>query len=138
MQWKALPHALRRRFQVIAFHLKMNWYINNAGAAEGPMDENAMAELARARKLASDSLVWHADLESWQTVAALAPSWWSAVLPTPAGRPVPAVEKKAGKAKAESSARRLSEPKAPTNEAAEAKESGGILKRLFGFGKKKS
>jgi hypothetical protein len=115
----------------------MNWYINNAGAAEGPMDENAMAELARGKKLASDSLVWHAGLEAWQTVAALAPAWWEKTLPTPAGRPVPAAEKKPVKAKDDASARRLSGPKAPTSEAAEAKEGGGFLKRLFSFGKKK-
>lgn len=115
----------------------MNWYINNAGAAEGPIDENAMAELARDKKLASDSLVWHAGLEAWQTVAALAPAWWSSTLPTPAGRPAPIVEKKPAKFKEDASARRLSGPKAPTSETTEEKESGGFLKRLFGFGKKK-
>ncbi|MGV3661640.1 MAG: DUF4339 domain-containing protein [Prosthecobacter sp.] len=117
----------------------MNWYINNAGAAEGPMDDHAMGELARAKKLASDSLVWHAGLEAWQTVAALSPSWWGATLPTPANRPAPAEEKKPapGKAKTEVGARRLAGPNAPTAEAATAKEGGGFLKRLFGFGKKK-
>ena len=117
--------------------LKMNWYINNAGTAEGPMDENAMAELARSKKLVSDSLVWHAGLEAWQTVAALAPAWWSATLPTPTGRPAAAVEKKPAKVKEDASARRLSGPKAPTSETTEEKDGGGFLKRLFGFGKKK-
>ncbi len=115
----------------------MNWYYNNAGAAEGPMDDQAMTELARANKLASDSLVWHAGLEAWQSVAVLSPAWWAAALPTPAGRPVPET-KAAGKAKATSAGtRRLSGPNAPTTEAAEPKESGGFFKRLFGFGKKK-
>ncbi|WP_409215578.1 DUF4339 domain-containing protein [Prosthecobacter sp.] len=108
----------------------MNWYINNAGAAEGPMDESAMAELARAKKLALDSLVWHAGLEAWQTVAQLSPAWW-------AGKPAQVAEKKPAKSKDDASARRLAGPKAPTSEAAEAKEGGGFLKRLFGFGKKK-
>ncbi len=115
----------------------MNWYYNNAGAAEGPMDDQAMTELVRANKLVSDSLVWHAGLEAWQTVAVLAPSWWSASLPTPAGRPVPVAEKKPAQEKADSSARRLSGPNAPTTETAETKAGGGFLKRLFGFGKKK-
>lgn len=122
----------------------MNWYINNAGAAEGPLDDHAMGELARAQKLASDSLVWHAGLEAWHTVAALSPPWWGAALPTPADRPAPVMEKKkpapqpvAAKAEPAVAARRLSGPNAPSAEAAAPKESGGLLKRLFGFGKKK-
>lgn len=121
----------------------MNWYINNAGAAEGPLDDQAMGELARAKKLVSDSLVWHAGLEAWHTVAALAPSWWNAALPTPANRPAPVEEKKKTASgtitpKTESAtARRLAVPNAPTTEAATPKEGGGFLKRLFGFGKKK-
>ncbi len=119
----------------------MNWYINNAGAAEGPIDDHAMGELARAHRLASDSLVWHAGLESWQTVAALAPSWWADVLPTPANRPVPVEPKKAPTARARNAdaaaSRRLSVPNAPTTAAPATPESSGFLKRLFGFGKKK-
>jgi len=115
----------------------MNWYYNNAGAAEGPMDDQAMTELVRAKKLVSDSLVWHAGLEAWQTVAVLAPSWWAAALPTPAGRPAPVAAKKPAKEMADSGARRLAGPNAPTTEAAETKSGGGFLKRLFGFGKKK-
>ncbi len=127
------------RLALASPHHRMNWYINNAGAAEGPMDDHAMGELVRAQKLASDSLVWHAGLEAWQTVAALAPSWWSAALPTPAGRPVPVEEKKPPLRKiSDSNARRLATPQAPTIEAAAAKEGGGLLKRLFGFGKKKA
>ena len=114
----------------------MNWYYNNAGAAEGPMDDQAMTELVRAKKLASDSLVWHAGLDAWQSVAVLAPAWWAASLPTPAGRPAPAV-KKPVKEKADAGVRRLAGPNAPTSETAETNEGGGFLKRLFGFGKKK-
>lgn len=115
----------------------MNWYYNNAGAAEGPMDDQAMSEMVRANKLVSDSLVWHAGLEAWQTVAVLAPAWWAASLPTPAGRPVPEVVKMPAKEKSDSGARRLAGPNAPNTEAVETKTSGGFLKRLFGFGKKK-
>jgi len=117
---------------VALWYFKMNWYYNNAGAAEGPMDDQAMTELVRVKKLMSDSLVWHAGLEAWQTVAALAPAWWAASLPTPA-----VAAKKPAKEKADSGGRRLAEPNAPNTEAAETKEGGGFLKRLFGFGKKK-
>ena len=116
----------------------MNWYYNNAGAAEGPLDDQAMTELVRAKKLVSDSLVWHAGLEAWQTVAALVPSWWTASLPTPAVRPVPVEAKKSAKEQSDSGGRHLAGPNAPTKEATETKEGGGFLKRLFGFGKKKS
>jgi hypothetical protein len=115
----------------------MNWYYNNAGAAEGPMDDQAMTELARANKLASDSLVWHAGLEAWQSVAVLSPAWWVAALPTPAGRPASAAKTPAKDKAADAGSRRLSGPNAPTMEAAETQEKGGFFKRLFGFGKKK-
>lgn len=108
----------------------MNWYINNAGAAEGPHDEAAMADMVRAKQLTSDSLVWHAGLEAWQTVAQLSPSWSG-------GKVVPVVEKKGAVEKKDSGVRRLAVPIAPTAEEAERKEGGGFLKRLFGFGKKK-
>ena len=117
--------------------IPMNWYYNNAGAAEGPLDDQAMTELVRAKKLASDSLVWHAGLEVWQTVAVLAPSWWAASLPTPAGRPAPAAAKKPAQEKGDSGVRHLAGPNAPTTEAVESKSGGGFLKRLFGFGKNK-
>lgn len=108
----------------------MNWYINNAGAAEGPKDDAAMAELVREKKLSLDSLVWHAGLDAWQTVAQISPAWLGV-------KAAPVVEKKAVAGKKDSGVRRLAEPKAPTAEAEEKKEGGGFLKRLFGFGKKK-
>ncbi|MBE2284900.1 MAG: DUF4339 domain-containing protein [Prosthecobacter sp.] len=108
----------------------MNWYINNAGAAEGPKDAAAMAELVREKKLAPDSLVWHTGLEAWQTIAELSPAWMG-------GKVAPVVEKKEVVEKKDSAVRRLAGPKAPTAEAAEKKEGGGLLRRLFGFGKKK-
>lgn len=107
----------------------MNWYINNAGAAEGPHDEAAMAGFVREKKLSMDSLVWHAGLEAWQTVAQLSPSWLG-------GKAAPVAGQKAATDKKDSGVRRLAGPKAPTAEAVEEK-SGGFLKRLFGFGKKK-
>ncbi|WP_395716219.1 DUF4339 domain-containing protein [Prosthecobacter sp.] len=107
----------------------MNWYINNAGAAEGPKDDAAMAELIRDKKLSMDSLIWHAGLEAWQTVAQLSPAWLG-------GTAKPVVEKKEAVEKKDSGVRRLAGPKVPTAEAA-GEKSGGFLKRLFGFGKKK-
>ncbi len=89
-----------------------------------------MAELVRENKLTPDSLVWHAGLDAWQTVAELSPPWMG-------GKVVPVVEKKAVVEKQDSAMRRLAGPKAPTAEDADKKEGGGFLKRLFGFGKKK-
>jgi hypothetical protein len=108
----------------------MNWYINNAGAAEGPKDAAAMAELVREKKLAPDSLVWHTGLDAWQTIAELSPPWMG-------GKVAPVIEKKAVVEKTDAAVRRLAGPNAPTAESTEKKESGGLLKRLFGFGKKK-
>lgn len=107
----------------------MNWYINNAGAAEGPKDDAVMAGLVREEKLTPDSLVWHTGLDAWQTVAQISPLWAG-------GKVEPAVEKKTVADKRDPGARRLAGPKAPTAEAAGEKP-GGLLKRLFGFGRKK-
>jgi hypothetical protein len=122
----------------------MNWYLNNAGAAEGPYDDVVMTEMARDQKIDSDSLVWHAGLESWGSIAALAPSWWGAVLPQPALEARPkkvvidqqplAVSPEPSKPAAK---RRLAAPVAPSEDAEAKQESGGLLKKLFGFGKKK-
>jgi hypothetical protein len=122
----------------------MNWYLNNAGAAEGPYDEAVMTEMARDHKVASDSLVWHAGLDAWASIAVLSPSWWGAVLPQPAPevRPkkvvidqqplVTSTEESKPAAK-----RRLAAPVAPSEDTEAKQESGGLLKKLFGFGKKK-
>ena len=129
----------------------MNWYIDNAGAAEGPHDDAAMTRLAREKHLDSESLVWHAGLESWQSVAALSPEWWGAALPAHAPEPVPAPNSRsktsekvpAGVPAADLPAepaqpkRRLTAPKAPTSDDSAKQESGGFLKKIFGFGKKK-
>lgn len=53
-------------------------------------------------------------------------------------RYAPAEEQKAAKTKLDNSNRRLSGLHAPNSESDEKKESGGLLKRLFGFGKKKN
>ena len=123
----------------------MNWYLNNAGAAEGPYDEAVMTEMARGQKVASDSLVWHPGLEAWAYVASLSPSWWGASLPQPAVEPkakqkvvisqqplVTSTEESKPAAK-----RRLAAPVAPSEDAEAKQESGGLLKKLIGFGKKK-
>lgn len=122
----------------------MNWYLNNAGAAEGPFDESVMTEMARGQKIASDSLVWHAGLEAWASVAVLSPSWWGTALPEPvveakpkkkvvmAQQPLNATEEPKPAAK-----RRLSAPVAPSEDAEAKNKGGGLLKKLFGFGRKK-
>ena len=135
----------------------MNWYLNNAGAAEGPYDDAVMTEMAQAQKIDSDSLVWHAGLDAWALVAAVSPPWWGAALPSFAPEPASAPKKKASTKPsadrdtmaatattppAESSAsapkRRLAAPVAPSEEAVAAPKSGGLLKKLFGLGKKKT
>ncbi len=118
----------------------MNWYLNNAGAAEGPYDESVMTEMARGQKIASDGLVWHAGLEAWASVAALSPSWWGAALPEPVVEAKPkkkAETSKTADAAAPAPKRRLAAPVAPSEDAEAKKEGGGLLQRLFSFGKKK-
>lgn len=108
----------------------MNWYINNAGAAEGPKDDEAMAELFRTKKLSLDSIVWHTGLDAWQPLSQLSPAWLG-------GKPVPTAAVKTEEAKKKPGARRLAGPKAPITAPAEQKPAG-LLKRLFGLGGKKS
>jgi len=119
----------------------MNWYLNNAGAAEGPYDDAVMTDMARDQKVASDSLVWHAGLEAWGSVAALSPAWWGASLPQPAleARPKKVIiDQQPLAASPEPSAkRRLAAPMAPSEDTGAKNEAGGLLKKLFGFGKKK-
>lgn len=118
----------------------MNWYLNNAGAAEGPYDESVMTEMARGQKIASDSLVWHAGLDAWASVATLSPTWWGAALPEPVAEAKPKRKTAAAKPAEESAVapkRRLAAPMAPSEDAEAKKEGGGLLQRLFGFGKKK-
>lgn len=130
----------------------MNWYIDNAGAAEGPYDDHTMTEMAQGRRIASDSLVWHAGLDAWASVAAISPAWWGAALPEPANtprsrkkvieqQPLPNSSTTTGSSVAQASTsatkRRLTAPNAPNDDGMADKESGGLLKKLFGFGKKK-
>ncbi|MEZ5385393.1 MAG: DUF4339 domain-containing protein [Prosthecobacter sp.] len=113
----------------------MKWYFNNAGAAEGPHDDNAMMTMAREKKIAADSLVWHPGLDSWQSVTALSPSWWGDQKPKPTVKTTTSSKEKT--ADSGGGARRLGGPMAPTTEASEQSSGGGLLKRLFGFGRKK-
>lgn len=120
----------------------MNWYLNNAGAAEGPLDDGAMAELVIVKKVSQDSLIWHPGLEAWHTVGTLSPSWWKPVQSQPAPvikNPLPAVVS-APTLKTDGPPRRLVGPNAPTTPdktlPSEPKGSGGLIKRLLGFGRK--
>jgi hypothetical protein len=111
----------------------MNWYLNNSGAAEGPYDDEVMTEMARGHRVASDSLVWHPGLEAWACVAALAPAWWAAALPEnmPGKKAAPAIREVPRATK-----RQLAAPVAPSEGAEAPKQGGGLLKKLFRFGKK--
>jgi len=120
----------------------MNWYLNYAGAAEGPYDDSVMTEMARGQKVASDSLVWHPGLEAWACVAALSPSWWGASLPEPVieakSKKKVVIEQQPLATSPEPAAkRRLAAPVAPSEDTGAKSEGGGLLKKLFGFGKKK-
>lgn len=135
----------------------MNWYLNNAGAAEGPYDDSVMTEMAQAQKIDSDSLVWHAGLDAWALVAAISPSWWGAALPSHESENARVSKSKKNSIVAKSPSkgelmelkstptepnasapkRRLAAPVAPSEETAAAPKSGGLLKKLFGFGKTK-
>lgn len=140
----------------------MNWYYDNEGMAEGPFDEERMTALAVEHRIDSQSMVWNPSMEEWSSVGTLAPSWWSAALPAhepvkPAslGKNQPALQKIIIPAAAEDVAvrpaptplaagessapkRRLTAPMAPTGPEPEEKNSGGVLKKIFGFGKKKA
>lgn len=133
----------------------MNWYLNNAGAAEGPYDEAVMTEMAQEQKIDSDSLVWHAGLDAWALVAAISPPWWGAALPSHGVEIAHASKSKKNSVVAKSPSkgdlvvlkstpaepnapapkRRLAAPVAPSEETAASPKSGGLLKKLFGFGK---
>jgi|GEM_PF-559754 hypothetical protein len=120
----------------------MNWYLNNAGAAEGPYDDAVMTEMARDHKIASDSLVWYAGLEAWGSVAVLSPAWWGAALPQPVVEAKPkkkvVIDQQPLATSPEPAAkRRLAAPVAPSEDIGAKSEGGGLLKKLFGFGKKK-
>lgn len=107
----------------------MNWYINNAGAAEGPKDDDTMAELFRSKKLSLESIVWHSGLDAWQPLSQISPTWLG-------GNSTPTAKAKNDDGKKRPDARRLAGPKAPTTAPAEPKPTG-LLKRLFGLAKKK-
>jgi hypothetical protein len=109
----------------------MNWFYNNAGAADGPHDEETMAARDKEPKV----LVWHSGLaEGWQEVAQLKPVWWGKAAVKGAAVRKPAVKESARELK-EDAGRRAPMPLAPTQPAG----SGGVgafLKRLLGRVKK--
>jgi hypothetical protein len=53
----------------------MHWYYDSEGTAEGPQDDEAMADLVEQGKISTETLVWQPDMERWTEVSALGPSW---------------------------------------------------------------
>lgn len=53
----------------------MHWYYDSEGTAEGPQDDEAMADLIEQGKISTETLVWQPDMERWTEVSALGPSW---------------------------------------------------------------
>ena len=108
----------------------MNWYFEKAGSSQGPITEEALATLVRAKEVMGDGLVWHVGLEDWKPVRELRPAWLQPVVvaqptATPsAAKPTPTI--KTQPAAAVVAAITAESPKKP-----------GLLTRLFGFGKGK-
>lgn len=130
----------------------MNWYFNDQGVADGPHDDKHMAELHRTGKIDAGTLVWRTEMEAWQEMAKLNPEWLQPVMIKPksaTSAPVikPVSEATKGAAlqppgASESRIKpvaptRLSAPKAPSQDKHDA-QGGGLLKKLFGIGRKKA
>jgi hypothetical protein len=69
----------------------MNWYYAAEGQRVGPVDEDAIRQLAREGRLTPDTLVWHQGMEEWKRFAELADSVLEAEEP-PALEPEPDAE----------------------------------------------
>jgi hypothetical protein len=118
----------------------MNWYYEQDGQAQGPLAEDNLRQKVERRELPPTTLVWRVDLEAWQPIKDVQPTWIpesSAVppletTPEPATRPitkdllsVKGTSPTPSRLKPSASAAKEAEP-------AEKKKGGGFLKRLFG------
>lgn len=100
----------------------MNWYYAIGGRSRGPLTEGGLRKLVCEGAIFPDTLVWHPGLEKWARLEELKPEILVHGVEEPA--PCPA-EGKTGAV--------------PLPEHAAAKGAGaGILRRIFGWGRKKS
>jgi hypothetical protein len=120
----------------------MNWYFEDNGVAQGPHLESELEAQVRVQKLSADSLIWHAGLAEWQPVQKLRPLWLVALKPAIAAESIKELTESAPPAPAQEEAKPTLRPTAPlkSKESPEAAEENkpGILKRIFGLGKKGS
>jgi len=99
----------------------MNWYYAVGGRSKGPLTEGGLRQLACEGAISPDTLVWHPGLEKWARLEELKPEILKHGGEEPASCPEGA--KTGG---------------VPLPERTAAKGAGaGILKRLFGWGRKK-
>ena len=100
----------------------MNWYFNDQGQAKGPQDEQQMGALLNAGTISLKTLVWQIDLPAWQEMGKLPVNW---------DGPPASMQKE----KEKETPGRRTVPNAPSS-SSQTGEGGGLLKKLFGFGKK--
>lgn len=145
----------------------MNWYFEEQGVSKGPYEEAEFVQMVQRREVSADALVWKPDMSEWATVTEINPPWLSRPAVTKEEKPSAAEMPSKKKEKSQSAKQVSSlsddapviEVAVPT-EAANAPqpvavpklklqaptpappepaqpEKGGLLKRVFGFGKKK-
>jgi hypothetical protein len=132
----------------------MNWYYEDNGVAQGPLLESQLEAHARSQKIVADTLIWQAGSSEWKSVKELRPVWLE--VPKQTADPVVAVkaEAKPKPLSKQATARAKDTPLAKGTSNAEhpktaevvkpiavveepVVEKPGILKRLFGLGRKK-
>jgi hypothetical protein len=125
----------------------MNWYFEDNGVAQGPYPEAEVELKIRLNNIAADTLLWHTGLVEWQTVEKLRPQWLKPSAPVPVTakadpkEPATLAQQSNSKSKARTEqpeeAKPTLRPTAPLKTPDTAEEGKkGILKRIFGIGKK--
>ncbi|MEZ0388141.1 MAG: DUF4339 domain-containing protein [Verrucomicrobium sp.] len=104
----------------------MNWYYSVEGLAKGPINEQALEDLAREGAVVKDTLVWQSGMELWETLQLRQPELLERVrkqklAPRPTPAPVPEV-----KNEPETSAASAPPPPPPV------REKSGLFGRFFG------
>jgi hypothetical protein len=124
----------------------MNWYYEDNGIAQGPVPESELESRVRGQKLSAEALIWAAGSAEWRSVKDLRPVWLevpkvTAQPASPRAKDTPLVKRgTASDAKTSSAPEPGMKLKAKATEAPAPEvpaEKPGLLKRLFGLGKKK-
>jgi hypothetical protein len=124
--------------------MAMNWYYEDNGVAQGPYPEAEVELKFRLKSIAEDTLLWHTGLVEWQSAEKLRPQWLKPSGPAAEKVEVKKAEEKkvaASKSKTQveepEEAKPTLRPTAPLKGQEPAEEGKkGILKRIFGMGKK--